>query len=66
MYASHLAELLFTDNPVFREIYAQRKCSELVIPDWSGDAKPERKLTYVLALNYSIGPKSAKAFDTQV
>ena len=38
----------------------------MTIGEWAAGEKPVRILTYVLALNHAIGPKSAKVTETQV
>lgn len=63
--------LVFADSPCFREIYVERRSNALTISAWApgpapdGSTRPKRELTYVLTLNHSIGPKSAKAIELQ-
>ncbi|KAJ8316446.1 hypothetical protein KUTeg_006460 [Tegillarca granosa] len=63
-------ELLFTDSLTFRTFLGSRKISDWSATPWQEDEKTatnrSRTVTYVLALNYSIGPKSSQTVERQI
>ena len=65
-----LFHTLFTDSTWFRAFFRLRKSTELQQAAWPEEPGPDgtksRVITYTLALNYAIGPKTSPSVETQV
>ena len=60
--------MLFTESDFYKKLQKQRKTRDLVFKCWTkseGDGQ-RRTITYTVALNYSIGPKSSPTTELQV
>jgi len=63
-----LFTLLFTNSKFFYDFQAERKTSDIVQCPWQHSDQSEdkfREVSYTLALNHAIGPKTTRATETQ-
>ncbi|XP_020908813.1 protein Aster-B isoform X2 [Exaiptasia diaphana] len=59
-------EMLFTESDFYKKVQKQRKTRDLVFHPWSKTENGQlRTITYTVALNYSIGPKSSPTTEIQ-
>ncbi|MGH0154290.1 UNVERIFIED_CONTAM: hypothetical protein FKN15_057459, partial [Acipenser sinensis] len=63
-----LYELLFTDPPFLQDLFEQRRFTDLALNDWQQDnsGTSSRVLSYTIAINNPLGPKTAPVVETQV
>ncbi|CAJ0578222.1 unnamed protein product, partial [Mesorhabditis spiculigera] len=63
-----LYTLLFTDTPWFRRYNEQMKNTGYAASDWMADKENgrQRTVTYTVALNHAMAPKSCTVTETQV
>ncbi|XP_058865108.1 protein Aster-A-like isoform X2 [Acipenser ruthenus] len=62
-----LYELLFTDPPFLQDLFEQRRFTDLALNDWQQDnsGTSSRVLSYTIAINNPLGPKTAPVVETQ-
>ncbi|MGH0159226.1 UNVERIFIED_CONTAM: hypothetical protein FKN15_069521 [Acipenser sinensis] len=62
-----LYELLFTDPPFLQDLFEQRRFTDLALNDWQQDNSgiSSRVLSYTIAINNPLGPKTAPVVETQ-
>lgn len=61
--------LLFTDSGFYRNLQNYRKTTDVVLSDWYNDEASNtkiRQITYTVALNHSMGPKTSAVAEKQV
>lgn len=59
--------MLFTGSDFYKKVQKQRKTRDLVFNPWNKTEEGQlRTITYTVALNYSIGPKSSPTTEIQV
>lgn len=60
-------KMLFSDSKFFNEFHLSRRTTDMVHSDWQDhEAGKIRQVTYTLALNLSVGPKTAQTTETQI
>ncbi|XP_031567029.1 protein Aster-B-like isoform X2 [Actinia tenebrosa] len=58
--------LLFTESNFYKKLQKHRKTKDLVFKPWTkSDDGQHRTITYTIALNYSIGPKTSPTTEAQ-
>ncbi|XP_060079829.1 protein Aster-B-like [Ylistrum balloti] len=64
-----LFDLLYTDTAFIQSVHLSKRNSNLAVSPWQDDTSRtgnrHRTLSYTVALNYSIGPKSSHTFEKQ-
>ncbi|XP_021349375.1 GRAM domain-containing protein 1B-like isoform X3 [Mizuhopecten yessoensis] len=64
-----LFDLLYNDTPFIQSVHQSKRNSNLAVSPWqddtNGSGNRHRTLSYTVALNYSIGPKSSHTFEKQ-
>ncbi|XP_035382003.1 protein Aster-A isoform X2 [Electrophorus electricus] len=63
-----LHELLFSDTHFLQHLFAQRHFTDLSVQDWQQDSSSgnsTRVLSYTIAINNPLGPKTAPVVETQ-
>ncbi|XP_066499554.1 protein Aster-A isoform X2 [Hoplias malabaricus] len=63
-----LHELLFSDTHFLQHLFAQRHFTDLSVQDWQQDVSSGnsvRVLSYTIAINNPLGPKTAPVVETQ-
>lgn len=67
MPVDDLYALLFTESNFYKKLQKHRKTKDLAFNPWTkSDDGQHRIITYTIALNYSIGPKSSPTTEFQV
>ncbi|XP_069041527.1 protein Aster-A isoform X3 [Lepisosteus oculatus] len=62
-----LYELLFADSHFLQDLFEQRRFTDLTMNDWhqENSGNSTRVLTYTIAINNPLGPKTAPVVETQ-
>lgn len=69
MHIDQLFTLLFTNSKFYLDFHASRKTTDLTQTPWThspSDNSKSRVVSSTLALNQTVGPKTAQATETQV
>ncbi|XP_033757958.1 protein Aster-B-like isoform X2 [Pecten maximus] len=65
-----LFDLLYTDTAFIQSVHLSKRNTNLAVSPWqddtNGSGNRHRTLSYTVALNYSIGPKSSHTFEKQM
>ncbi|XP_062841337.1 protein Aster-A isoform X2 [Trichomycterus rosablanca] len=68
MSVDKLYELLFSDTHFLQHLFTQRNFTDLSVQDWQKDSSSgtsSRVLSYTIAINNPLGPKTAPVVETQ-
>ncbi|XP_066575242.1 protein Aster-A isoform X2 [Amia ocellicauda] len=60
-------ELLFTDTHFIQDLFEQRRFTDLTVNEWNTEnsGNSSRVLSYTIAINNPLGPKTAPVVETQ-
>uniref|UniRef100_A0A8C1VDR1 GRAM domain containing 1A n=1 Tax=Cyprinus carpio TaxID=7962 RepID=A0A8C1VDR1_CYPCA len=69
MSVDKLHDLLFSDTHFIQDLFSQRHFTDLSVHEWQQDSSSgnsSRVLSYTIAINNPLGPKTAPVVETQV